>query len=201
MARVLAGEDDREKGSSRSRCAAHCGLPLRGVSWTAPVLRRFCGGQAVKGDPKAAQQRTPSKTLARTRHGQDQFTATSRVKPGLEMPGSILVEDAHADLRVSLQEVRSGFRGARALQRVGRNEMPPVRLGETGEEALGLRVLQRCAGCIGKLQRAAQVLRQMRDGQAAFALTAPELCSRTVLPACPEGRSAGHSSSLISHLI
>ena len=50
--------------------------------------------------------------------------------------------------------------------------MPEVRLVEAGEEALGLRVLGRRAGCAGNLHRAAQVLRNVRDRQAAFALGA-----------------------------
>ena len=52
--------------------------------------------------------------------------------------------------------------------------MSKVWLVETGEEALGLRVLGRCAG---KLHRAAQVLRNVRNRQAALSLSA-DLASR-----------------------
>ena len=71
------------------------------------------------------------------------------------MPHRILVKDAHADLRVSLREVRSGFRTAGALQRVGGDEMPGVRLVETGEEVLDLCVLERLTARLGSLHRPA----------------------------------------------
>lgn len=50
--------------------------------------------------------------------------------------------------------------------------MPQVWLVETGEEALRIRVLGRRAGCAGNLHRAAQVLRNVRNRQAAFSLGA-----------------------------
>lgn len=50
--------------------------------------------------------------------------------------------------------------------------MSKVWLVEAGEEALGLRVLGRRAGCAGKLHRAAQVLRNVRNRQAALSLSA-----------------------------
>ena len=124
---------------------------------TFPRLSRFNGFYCV-------EKRLKPPAIARARY--------TRLKPGLEMPGGILVKQAHADLRVSLREVRSGFGSAGAFQRVGGDEMPPVRLVETGEEALGLRVLGRRTGCAGKLRRTAQVLRDVRDGQAPFALGA-----------------------------
>ena len=50
--------------------------------------------------------------------------------------------------------------------------MPRVWLVETGEEALRIRLLGRRAGYVGNLHRAAQVLWNVRNRQAAFSLAA-----------------------------
>src|SRR5688572_7152390 len=50
---------------------------------------------------------------------------------------------SHADLRISLRQVRGRQRSASTLEQMGRHAVPALRLEKAAEEALGLCVLRR----------------------------------------------------------
>ena len=100
-------------------------------------------------------------------------------------PGWLLF--GHADLRVSLREVRERQRNPGAFEPLGGDTMPVLRLDEAGEEVFHICGQQcgrkhRCRAC---LFRRAEILRHVRHGQ-----TAPALASG--------GRSGGQWAIRVS---
>jgi len=78
----------------------------------------------------------------------------------------------HADLRISLREMRAGQRSSRPFQRLEGNQMPALRIDEAFQEVFGFRLLH-AERRRTVLHRQAKLMRNVRHGETAFALDSP----------------------------
>lgn len=114
----------------------------------------------------------------------------------------------HADLRISLRKVRTRQRDSGALQQLGRDEMPALRLDQTGKEILHVRLCncrQHQHSSNPQLHRHAAFLRHVWHGPTALSLTWSnlsdhKLASRSRVSSLPPPNRAGdvgvHPASL-----
>jgi hypothetical protein len=85
----------------------------------------------------------------------------------------------HADLRVSLREVREGQRNPDSIKGLEGNEVPPLWIAKAFEEVVGVCVIERQRVGRAGLHRKAQFVRDVRHRTAAFALICASECGST----------------------